>query len=286
MSEPAENLSPADGQTDTTPLPVVKIERPQSVADLATILGLTFSLAFIMMAILMGASNASFIDIPSILIVVLGTITATSISYSVEELKQAGALIKKSMFRTIMDASSLAKSLIDISVVAKKKGVLALSAYENELAKDKFLQKSMQMLIDGFSAHDIEFLLTQETDASKERHKRSASICRRAAEIAPAMGLIGTLVGLVQMLANLENPEAIGPAMAVALLTTFYGAIIGMVIMAPLAVKLEKRSSDEDLVNTLIKTAVISMARHDNPRRLEMMLNSELPPAQRILYFD
>lgn len=286
MSETAESAAPAEAPTDNTPLPVVKIPPPISSPDLATILGLSGSLIFIGGAILMGASNANFVDIPSVLIVVLGTIAATSTSYSVEELKQAGAVVKKSMFRSIIEPTTLAKSLLDLAVVAKKKGVLALTSYEKELAKNKFLDKSMQMLVDGFSAADIEFLLLQETEASKERHKRSAGICRRASEVAPAMGLIGTLVGLVQMLANLQNPESIGPAMAVALLTTFYGAIIGMVVMAPLAVKLEKRSSDEALINALITTAVVSIAKQENPRKLEMLFNSELPPAQRIRYFD
>ena len=100
------------------------------------------------------------------------------------------------------------------------------------------------------------------------------------------MGLIGTLIGLVMMLADLENPETIGPAMAVALLTTFYGAILGTIVMAPLAVKLEKRSSDEALMKVLVKTAAVSIANQDNPRKLEMLLNSELPPTQRIRYFD
>jgi len=99
------------------------------------------------------------------------------------------------------------------------------------------------------------------------------------------MGLIGTLVGLVQMLADLENPETIGPAMAVALLTTFYGAILGTVIMAPLSVKLEKNSHDDALIRTLIATAAVSIARQENPRRLEMLLNSELSPSNQIDYF-
>ena len=126
----------------------------------------------------------------------------------------------------------------------------------------------------------------QEVEAEVERHKRSASITRRASEIAPALGLIGTLIGLVMMLADLENPETIGPAMAIALLTTFYGAILGTIVMAPLAVKLEKRSTDESMMKTLVKIAAASTARQENPRKLEMLLNSELPPAERIRYFD
>ncbi|MEC7029070.1 MAG: MotA/TolQ/ExbB proton channel family protein, partial [Pseudomonadota bacterium] len=133
---------------------------------------------------------------------------------------------------------------------------------------------------------DIDRVLGQEVDALAERHRRSASILRRASEVAPAMGLIGTLVGLVQMLAQLDDPSSIGPAMAVALLTTFYGAIMGTVILGPLAAKLERNSGDETMIKNLILTAMGSIARQENPRRLEMLLNSELPPEHRIRYFE
>lgn len=287
MSDAAANnpFSP-DAQGDAAQLPDIKLHAPSRQPDLATILGLFFTIGFILAAILAGSGNADFINLPSILIVVLGTMSATAISYTAEELAQAGKVIGKSLMKSSYDYKKLASTLIDLSVVAKKKGILALSAYERELDKNRFLKGALQMGVDGFPPDDIDFLLTQEIEALKERHKRAASIARRAAEIAPAMGLIGTLVGLVQMLANLENPETIGPAMAVALLTTFYGAIIGMVIMGPLAVKLDKRSSDEELSNVLIRTATVSIARQDNPRKLEMLLNSELPPSGRIRYFD
>ena len=100
------------------------------------------------------------------------------------------------------------------------------------------------------------------------------------------MGLIGTLIGLVQMLADLQNPETIGPSMAVALLTTFYGAILGTAVLAPMAAKLERNSNDEAMIHTLVLIAMSSISRQDNPRRLEMLLNSELPPNHRIRYFD
>ena len=142
------------------------------------------------------------------------------------------------------------------------------------------------MVTDGYSADDIYQLLGQEVDSLAERHRRSASIVRRASEVAPAMGLIGTLVGLVQMLAQLDDPASIGPAMAVALLTTFYGAIMGTVILGPLAAKLERNSNDETMSKRLILTAMESIARQENPRRLEMLLNSELPPEHRIRFFN
>jgi len=125
-----------------------------------------------------------------------------------------------------------------------------------------------------------------ELHAIADRHNKGADILRRAAEVAPAMGLIGTLVGLVQMLGNLDDPSAIGPAMAVALLTTFYGAVLGNMVFAPLASKLERKSDEEALLNEIYLLGITSIARQESPRRLEVLLNTILPPANRISYFD
>lgn len=267
-------------------LPAIEIPIPRSKADFATILGLIFAVSLIFIAIGMGNSDASFFNVPSVAIVILGTIAVTAISYTGGEITQAGSIITKSLWRRVYSPSKIATMLLDLAVVAKKKGVLALSGYEDELMREKFLHKSIQMAVDGQKPADIDFILSQEIGALIERHKRSASITKRASETAPAMGLIGTLVGLVQMLANLESPETIGPAMAVALLTTFYGAILGTVIMAPLAGKLEKNSQDETLIKNLIRLTAVAIARQDNPRKLEMELNAALPPSQKIQYFD
>ena len=285
MSDTASD-APKGPSVDTSGLPEVHIQRPSYKIDLATILGLLLAIALIIGAIALGQSNANFFNVPSLMIVVFGTMAATAVSFTGEELKNAGTTLRQSWKRRVQNPSKLASSLIDLSVSAKKKGVLVLSSYESELSKDPFVARAVQMVIDGYQAKDIDFLLSQEIDAQAERHKRATNITRRASEVAPAMGLIGTLVGLVQMLADLENPETIGPAMAVALLTTFYGAILGTVVMAPLSVKLEKRSKDEAMLKNLTRIACISMASQDNPRKLEMLLNSELPPSKRIRYFD
>ena len=273
-------------ETDTTALPSVNFTKPAIVPDFATILGLIFTFGFIATAIIIGQSNANFFNVPSLLIVLCGTMAATAVSYTPAEIARAGNIIAKSVMRPVQSPSSLASSLVDLAVVGKKKGILAISNYDYEMRKIPFLAKSVQMAVDGYAADAIERVLSNEIDVLEERHKRSASITRRASEVAPAMGLIGTLVGLVQMLAELENPEAIGPAMAIALLTTFYGAILGTIVMAPLAVKLEKNSADEALIMRLIAITSVSVASQENPRQLEMTLNSELPPSERIRYFD
>ncbi|MFK7840545.1 MAG: motility protein A [Bdellovibrionales bacterium] len=280
------NDTPETNQQDSGPLPNIKIEAPRTVIDLATVLGLLFAFGFIAGAILLGESNANFFQVQSLMIVLFGSMAATAISFTTDEIAKSLSILTQSVFRPVRDAKKLSLALVDLAVVAKKRGVLALSNYESQLKKDPFLSKAMQMVIDGYNPEDIEPLLVNEVEVLAERHKRSASIARRASEIAPAMGLIGTLVGLVQMLADLENPDAIGPAMALALLTTFYGAILGTIVMSPIAVKLEKNSTDETLIKSLITIAAASIAAQDNPRRLEMQLNSELPPAERIRYFD
>jgi chemotaxis protein MotA len=175
---------------------------------------------------------------------------------------------------------------MDIAVLAKSRGILTLAKSENELRKDPQIFKAAQIVTDGYGVDDIERVLAQDLDSLVERHRRSANILRRASEIAPAMGLIGTLIGLIQMLANLQDPESIGPAMAVALLTTFYGAIMGTAVLAPMAAKLERNSNEEATIRSLVIIAMTSIARQDNPRRLEMLINSELPPSEQIEYFD
>lgn len=264
----------------------VHIAKSKTSLDLTTVFGLILTFILISIAIMIGRSDANFFNLPSVLIVVLGTITVTSISFSWEEFSNAGKIIGNSLFRKRLRASLMAKQLMDIALLAKKRGLLALAGAENELKKDPQLYKAVQIVTDGYNAQDIERVLAQDLDALVERHRRSASILRRGAEISPAMGLIGTLIGLVQMLANLQDPETIGPAMAVALLTTFYGAILGTAVLSPMAAKLERNSNEEAMLRTLIMIAMSSIARQDNPRRLEMLLNSELPPSERINYFD
>jgi chemotaxis protein MotA len=264
----------------------IKIARPYRRIDMVTIFGLASAVGLILAAILISDSDARFFNGPAFMIVILGTIAATSVAYSGEELRGAGKIIANSIVRKVRNHKDMAIQLMNISMLARKKGLLSLTGLDAELRRDKFLHHAVQLVTDGYSGPDIDRVLGQEVDSLIERHYHSAGIVRRASEIAPAMGLIGTLVGLVQMLANLEDPSTIGPAMALALLTTFYGAVLGTVILGPLAAKLERNSNDEAMTKNLVLLAMASIARQENPRRLEMLLNSELPPSQRIKYFD
>lgn len=273
-------------QHDTAPHAPISIAAPSIKTDMATLWGLIISFVLITTAILLGQTNANFFNPPSILLVILGTMSVTAIAYSWEEIKSSLEVVRQSFVIRRTPPAVMARQLMDIAVLARKKGFLILSQMENELEKDPHLAKAVQIVTDGYGGDDVERVLSQEIDSLVQRHRRATSIIRRAAETAPAMGLIGTLVGLVQMLADLSDPDAIGPAMALALLTTFYGAIMGMVVLSPMAAKLERNSNEEVLSRVLILTAMSSIARQENPRRLEMLLNSELPPDERIEYFD
>jgi chemotaxis protein MotA len=253
--------------------------------DIATVIGLVASLGLIIIAILLGQSYANFFNLPSVLIVILGTLAVTMISYTQDELSKAWLTIKESAVRAPLSISEMARVMIDFSILAKRRGLLHLSTYEDRLQSEPFLSKSLRLVTDHFDAKDIEHFLQNDIETSMERHKKSASILRRASEIAPGMGLIGTLVGLVQMLSQLDDPSSIGPAMAVALLTTFYGAIMGTVVLAPLAAKIERNGQEEAIYRTTIMAGAASIARQENPRRLEIILNSVLPPSARIEYF-
>jgi chemotaxis protein MotA len=151
---------------------------------------------------------------------------------------------------------------------------------------DAFLHKGLTLAIDGHSGAEVEAIMMHDLNAAAERQAIGVGVLRRAAEYAPAMGLIGTLIGLVQMLSHLDDPAAIGPSMAVALLTTFYGAVLANLVLAPLAAKLERHGADDILLNRIFVMGTVSISRQENPRRLEILFNSVLPPSRRVQYFD
>jgi chemotaxis protein MotA len=266
-----------------TPL---RFEAPARKMDLATLLGLIAALALIGTAIVLNGSPLAFIDIPATLMVVLGTLAVTAISYTADELREAQPSFRQALFRTEIDPRVAARRVLTLADKARKRGMLSLQGDLYGLRGAPFLQRSLGMLVDGLQVDEIERNMTLEAHALAQGRHRAAAILRRAAEVSPAMGLIGTLVGLVQMLGNLDSPERIGPAMSVALLTTLYGALLANVVFLPLASKLERNATVEQLVSQVYTMGVASMGRQENPRRLEMLLNTVLPAGQQIRYFD
>lgn len=254
--------------------------------DLATIVGVIGGFALIIAAVALSGSVSSFFDLPSILIVVAGTFLVTAISYSVGEIVRSQKIVLRAALYHQQNPANAALQVIALADKARQNGVLALEQELGGLRYDSFLFKAVALIIDGLPGDEVERVLTGEVEATLQRHARSAGILRRSGEVAPAMGLIGTLVGLVQMLGNLEDPSSIGPAMAVALLTTFYGAVLANMVFLPLANKLERNSQAEALVKQIYALGAASIGRQENPRRLEMTLNTLLSPAERVSYFD
>ncbi|MDH5749267.1 MAG: MotA/TolQ/ExbB proton channel family protein [Rhodospirillales bacterium] len=265
---------------------VFDIEKPKTRTDMATIVGLLAGFGLISIAIIIGGSPGSFINSPAILIVVGGTFSVTTMCFSFAEIRHSVNVILNTIFHTSRDPSEAAIQVLKVAELARKQGVLSIQDAVESLSDDPFLFKGMNMVIDGTPGEEVEAIMRRDMQAILLRHNKSTSVLRKAAEFAPAMGLIGTLIGLVQMLGNLDDPSTIGPSMAVALLTTFYGAVLANMVFMPLASKLERNSAEESLINTLYIMGASSIGRQENPRRLEMLLNSILPPSKRVEYFD
>ncbi|MGE4528594.1 MAG: motility protein A [Rhodospirillaceae bacterium] len=255
--------------------------------DPATLLGLVGALGLVAAALYLGGAPQAFLDVPSMLIVFGGTTMLTMASFTVTDMGVTVLAILRTVSYQRRDPSATALEFLRIADGARRGGLLSLQAplSRGEIA-DPMLQKGLTMVVDGLKVEDVEDVIRRELGAMLGRHRKSASVLRRAAEIAPAMGLIGTLIGLVQMLGRLSDPAAIGPAMAVALLTTFYGAVLAHMVLNPLASKLERNSAEEALIGQLTLVTTGSIGRQENPRRLEMLLNSLMPPAKRIRFYD
>ncbi|WP_334129489.1 motility protein A [Sneathiella sp.] len=254
--------------------------------DYATVFGLFGSFTLITGAVLLGGSLASFFNLPSVLLVLGGTFLVTMISFSLSEVMRAQKVIFGTLFAKSISPDYAAYSMLELADKCRGKGVLHLQNYIQTLDEDSFQRKSLQLVIDGLPADEVSRILQNDLSGMIARHNSTSGVLRKAAEVAPAMGLIGTLVGLVQMLGNLNDPESIGPAMAVALLTTFYGAVLANMFFNPLASKLERNSAEEVLLNRVFMLGAQSIGRQENPRRLEMLLNTLLPPASRVQYYS
>jgi chemotaxis protein MotA len=272
---------PILGRTATAP-----IGAPARHAEKGTLVGLLGGIGILSAAIALGGSAKSFVDLPSLLIVVGGTLAAIIICFSSDEVQNMLRVIGRTISSPSPDPTAAAVLTLQFAEQARKHGLLHLEFLLDQQAEAPFLRKALSMVIDGAPIAELEEVLRNDIQATLQRFRRSAAVLRRAADYAPAMGLIGTLVGLVQMLGHLDDPQHIGPGMAVALLTTFYGAVLANMILSPLAVNLERNAHDEELVCTVYLMAAVSISRQENPRRLELLVNSVLPPAMRVRYFD
>jgi len=248
--------------------------------DIATILGVISAFGLVIIAIFMGGGIQLFINIPALMIVVGGTLGATMISYPLRDVFGVFNVVKKTLFTRNIPISEIIKRFIGFAKKSRKEGILALEGEIKDVT-DEFLKKGVQLSIDGLEPQEISDVLETEVDFIRSRHQMGAEIFTTMGTFAPALGMIGTLIGLVQMLQTLDDPGSIGPAMAVALLTTFYGSIIANIVCLPIAGKLRTRSKEEVLAKEMSIQGIISISNGDNPRILEQKLLAFIPPNQR-----
>ena len=248
--------------------------------DIATVLGVISAFGLVIIAIFMGGGIQLFINIPSLMIVVGGTLGATMINYPLKDVFGVLNVVKKALFTRNIPVDELIKRFIKFANKSRKEGILSLEG-EIKNVTDEFLKKGIQLSIDGLEPQEISNVLETEVDFIRTRHQMGAEIFSTMGAFAPALGMIGTLIGLVQMLQTMEDPSSIGPAMAVALLTTFYGSIMANIVCLPIAGKLRTRSKEEVLAKEMSIQGIISISNGDNPRILEQKLLAFIPPNQR-----
>lgn len=253
--------------------------------DLSTVIGIGAAFGLMLMAIIQGGPLSIFVNVPSILIVFGGTFGNTLVHYPFGDVFDAMNVAKKTFLHQEMSINSLIVQLMGFANKARKEGILALQG-AMETVEDDFLKKAMQMAVDGQEPETLRSMLNTEIEYIQMRHSKGADIFSSIALYAPAMGMVGTLIGLVQMLQTMDDPSSIGPAMAVALLTTFYGAVIANVLCAPMAGKLKNRSASEVLVKTLIIEGMQSILSGENPRIMEQKLHAFIAPKLRESTFN
>lgn len=246
--------------------------------DLATLIGLLGTLGLIVTAMLMAGNLGMFADAPSFVIVVCGSIFAVMIKFGLSHYLSAMKIAGKSFMFKSTDPVDLIAEIVELADAARKGGLLSLEGKE---VSNPFLQKGIQLLVDGHDPEVVKTLLSKDKALAIERHENGAKIFAGMAETAPAMGMIGTLVGLVAMLSNMDDPKSIGPAMAVALLTTLYGAVMANGMFGPLADKLKLRAAEEAMTKNLIIDALLAIQGGQNPRVIDSMLRTYLPEGKR-----
>jgi len=246
--------------------------------DLATLFGILGAFGIIISAIFVGGSAIIFVNPPSVLIVVGGTLFAVLIKFPLGHFLSAFKVAAKAFFNRPEDPLKLISEGVQLANIARKEGVLGLEGQEID---NEFLKRGIQLSVDGHEPEFVRTMLGKDINLTIDRHERGQAIFKAIGDVAPAMGMIGTLIGLVQMLSAMDDPKAIGPAMAVALLTTLYGAVIANAFALPIADKLAHRSQEERLNKALILETIGSIQEGLNPRVMEELLKTYLPASRR-----
>jgi len=246
--------------------------------DIATIVGLLGAFGIVIAAMASGGDVGVFVNTPSLLIVMGGAVFVVLIKFTLAQFLGIGKIISKAfMFKSVKIEDIIAET-VDMADAARKGGLLSL---EEKTVSTEFMNRGIQLLVDGHDPEIVKTLLNKEKNLMTERHTAAINIFKAIGDVGPAMGMIGTLVGLVQMLSNMSDPKSIGPAMAVALLTTLYGSMLATMFALPIADKLEIRRDEEELNQLLIIDGLLAIQAGQNPRVIEQMLRNYLPEKKR-----
>lgn len=247
--------------------------------DLATLVGLIGAFSIVISAMVLGGSAGMFVNVPSLLIVLVGTLFVVLMKFSIGQFVGAVKVAVKAFSFKLAKPESIIEEVVELADAARKGGLLSLEGKE---VSSNFLAKGIQLLVDGHDADVVRTLLMKDLHQTIQRHEWGAKIFAAMGDVGPAMGMIGTLIGLVAMLANMDDPKSIGPAMSVALLTTPYGAMFANMFALPIADKLALRRDEEGRVKSMIIDALMAIQGGQNPRVIDSMLKAYLPESQRI----
>jgi len=246
--------------------------------DIATLIGLAGAFGLVITTIFMGGNAAGFIDIPSVVVVIGGTFAVTFVMFPLGVVINAIKVGMKTLLFKSNDPLEIIGLITGLADTARRESIIAL---EKVAIDDPFLKKGVMLVVDGSSEGLVRSVMEIELEFMKQRHRQGQAVFKGMGTMAPAFGMIGTLIGLVNMLSNLSDPSSIGPAMAVALLTTFYGAVMANCMFLPMATKLEERSTEDVLFMQIMIEGVSSLQRGDHPSVVKEKLQAFLSPALR-----
>lgn len=246
--------------------------------DLATLIGLLGGFGIVVFAMTLGGSISMFIDVPSVLIVLVGSFLVLMMKFNLGQFLGAGKTAAKTFMFKLESPEEVITLVVELADAARKGGLLSLEGKE---ISNEFLARGIALLIDGHDEDVVKTVLMKDKNQAVARHKSGASVWSALGDLGPAMGMIGTLIGLVAMLSNMDDPKSIGPAMAVALLTTLYGAMLANMVAIPFADKLVLRMEEEELIKSMCIDAVLAIQAGQNPRVIESMLRTYLAEGKR-----
>ncbi|MGV6814864.1 MAG: motility protein A [Phycisphaerales bacterium] len=248
--------------------------------DLATVIGLVVALLSVGLSIVLGGDPMALINIPSIVVVFGGAAGAVICAFPLAKTLKIHTVIMKAVFSDTTDVGEVIKDLVKYAEIARREGILSLENHIGDM-KEEFVVRGIKMAVDGTDPELINTIMETELEGLMERHMNGKLMLDQFAKYAPAFGMIGTLLGLIFMLGSMSDPSAIGPSMAVALITTLYGAVIANVFAGPIADKLYANDQQEILLKSVIIAGVMSIQSGDNPRVVESKLLTYLPPSER-----